>query len=264
MNATQRAYVYLFATSTGPCKIGISKNPEARLRSFRRSGHFDLRMEAVWDAEFARTLELAAHRELAASRIAGEWFAVPVDAARETVGRLHKAMEAGELRPSVRVPGHPTARDVVAKKGSAASIESRQVAIRKRLDGIKLEWLRGVTRTSTLLHQADVSYGVARRELGPRRKYSRHQQPQLFERTRCNTGAQTEKARTQAACKCIADRWKSGTGTTPDLLREAGVSRNTALLYLGKRPPRDGNPGKRRRRSTWIGPAFSAVVGDTI
>lgn len=50
--------------------------------------------------------------------------------------------------------------------------------------------------------------------------------------------SQRRAERAKAGCERIADRWRLPTQDypTPDLLREADVSRNTANQYLGRRP----------------------------
>lgn len=262
--ADRSGYVYLFVGVEGRCKIGFSKNPERRLRDFHAAGLFELRLAVSWRSDLARLIEVRAHKELAARKIAGEWFAIPEDVAKATVDRLHSLAERGELTPVTapkRAPLTPADRTALAKRRSDLSIQKRQAAIRERLSLIKREWALGQTRTSTLLQQAGVSYAAARRELGPRRKYQARSQETLFPgRPRINVTANAEKTRAQAGCARIADKWKSGAGRTADLLEEAGVSKNTAILYLGKRPGASSGvrpPGGRRvRRSTWKGPEF--------
>jgi hypothetical protein len=122
-----------------------------------------------------------------------------------------------------------------------------------RLERIREEWLGSKSRTEDLLQTAQVSYEVAKRILGPRKRYRKRQLRLLAERDDRRTNA--EKARAVASCQTISDRWKSGIGRTEDLLAEAGISRNTAKLYLGKRP-KGVKRHRRNRRSNWLGPAF--------
>lgn len=66
----------------------------------------------------------------------------------------------------------------------------------------------------------------------------RRVQTELGRRAGGVISAAHRSARAQAGCAKIADRWRLATEDypTPGLLREADVSRNTANLYLGRRP----------------------------
>lgn len=265
MSANAEGYLYLFSSPYGRCKIGISKNPERRLRVFHEAGLFELKIEATWHSKLARTLENNVHKSLAESRVAGEWFAVPAEVAVSVINSIHSRVESGEIQPSryfkkkhgIGGLADPSPPEMVAKTGNAASIRSRQRAIRSRLSAIQQDWVAGSIPTKVLLDKVGVSYASARNALGPRRRYIRHEQASFFEKQpRTYARAETEKARTQSACRLIADEWKAGIRPTHELLQQAGVSRNTALLYLGKRPSASVLGRKRNRRSTWIGPAF--------
>lgn len=76
-------YLYVIAAEAhphGPCKLGVSADPDQRLRRLQ-TGHPDrLRVyhrEPV-DADKVKTLEKLLHRDLHHTRQRGEWFALPV------------------------------------------------------------------------------------------------------------------------------------------------------------------------------------------
>lgn len=75
-------YVYVVTSSNGHVKIGISTDPEARLRTLQTgtSDQLQLTFTAPGYGN-ALTVEQEAHRILAAHRVSGEWFNVTPDLA---------------------------------------------------------------------------------------------------------------------------------------------------------------------------------------
>jgi hypothetical protein len=79
-------YVYIMtpAGAEGPCKIGISENPEGRLRSLQCGSPNRLELREVYwpdtrDEAFA--IEREFHDNYADWRMHGEWFGVEFDSA---------------------------------------------------------------------------------------------------------------------------------------------------------------------------------------
>ncbi len=71
-------YVYVLASDTsGPVKIGISSDPDRRVRQLQ-TGHADpltvLHREPVGDAARAKAFETLIHRNVSHLRKRGEWF----------------------------------------------------------------------------------------------------------------------------------------------------------------------------------------------
>lgn len=70
--------VYLMQHELGPIKIGVSKNPERRLKDVD-IGPFEVRLVGVLESERPRKLENALHRFHADDNIRGEWFDLNID-----------------------------------------------------------------------------------------------------------------------------------------------------------------------------------------
>lgn len=73
-------YVYVLASNPdGPVKIGISNDPDRRVRQLQ-TGHAEplrvLHREPVGDAARAKAFETLIHRNVAHLRRRGEWFAM--------------------------------------------------------------------------------------------------------------------------------------------------------------------------------------------
>lgn len=87
--------LYIVATSErGPVKIGISNNPNRRLRTFNTASPDPVSLHAVMTLDDARSIEQQAH---AALKLAGkhrhnEWFNVSVDDAKALIERITGAM----------------------------------------------------------------------------------------------------------------------------------------------------------------------------
>lgn len=111
-------YVICVQTKTGilsaPVKIGISVQPEERLRDLQVASAFPLAVVKKWKAgETARTVERALHRHFSKYRLSGEWFDVAPDLVCTTIetnyfpgaGQAHCGNETGT--PSDTLPGTP-------------------------------------------------------------------------------------------------------------------------------------------------------------
>ena len=86
----KQQFIYVIApegTGASPCKIGISTNPDRRLRQLQTGFPHRLRVhhrEAV-DDDKARLLERLLHRDIGHLRQSGEWFDIAVD---EAIGHV--------------------------------------------------------------------------------------------------------------------------------------------------------------------------------
>lgn len=74
MNPTTFVYV-IWVQRTSKIKMGISKNPESRLRDLQTASADKLMLLGKWPG--SRNMERALHRELSQCRRSGEWFEVP-------------------------------------------------------------------------------------------------------------------------------------------------------------------------------------------
>jgi hypothetical protein len=92
-------YIIQIILSGGRCgriKIGISQDPEQRLRDLQTSSPDKLGLfgfSQVGSYAMARTLEFAVHTALAPFRLVGEWFSVSPETAHRTI--LAKAADLG-------------------------------------------------------------------------------------------------------------------------------------------------------------------------
>ena len=75
------SYVYVIGSDNPPYKVGISKNPEARLRALQTGHPGRLRIHHKTETPAHRTklLETVIHNNLKHSRQTGEWFDLPLD-----------------------------------------------------------------------------------------------------------------------------------------------------------------------------------------
>jgi hypothetical protein len=79
--------VYVIKSTGGICKVGISNDPEERLRQLLTGHGLGLELvhvESVGD-DAARLVERAAHRMLDNAKTGGEWFRVSADKAIQVV-----------------------------------------------------------------------------------------------------------------------------------------------------------------------------------
>jgi predicted GIY-YIG superfamily endonuclease len=80
----EQSYLYVISASTsGPCKLGRSNDPEKRLRQLQ-TGHSEtlhlFHQELVTGSEIS-LMERALHRTIAFKRMRGEWFNITVEEA---------------------------------------------------------------------------------------------------------------------------------------------------------------------------------------
>lgn len=74
-------YLYLFKSSNGLYKIGVSKDFNMRARSIRSATGFGLCVEGVWNPGIVKavTLETLLFKKFGRYRKLGEWFEFPED-----------------------------------------------------------------------------------------------------------------------------------------------------------------------------------------
>jgi len=96
-------FVYIFARDCdgyagGPVKIGISSDPDARLRAVQTGcPHRIIKLCHVYahDREVAKNIEALIHLELSDKRASGEWFnATPLEAVEALLICFREALEA--------------------------------------------------------------------------------------------------------------------------------------------------------------------------
>ncbi len=90
--AANRSSVYVIAGDHGLTKIGISENPEGRLRTLQTGSAHHLHIAHVVDVPAASALEIEqeAHALLANRRKSGEWFSVSPNLA---IAAVHGAID---------------------------------------------------------------------------------------------------------------------------------------------------------------------------
>ena len=74
------SYIYIIGGDEPPFKVGISKNPNKRLKSLQTGHPYPLRIHSLKETDISQTklLETVIHRNLKHLRTNGEWFDVPV------------------------------------------------------------------------------------------------------------------------------------------------------------------------------------------
>jgi hypothetical protein len=119
--------VYVIKSTGGICKIGISFDPESRLRSLLTGHGIGLELVHVEtaDNDAARLIERAAHRMLEKTRSAGEWFKVPVEKAIQAVQIAAWIVE--DCRKHITAPAAP--------KGAAKKADANHPKIDNRMRG---------------------------------------------------------------------------------------------------------------------------------
>lgn len=81
-NNNSKSFIYVIGYDVaGPLKIGISANPEKRLRQLQTGQDKQLRLFHIEEtiAGYPRFMEGFIHSNLAPKRIKGEWFDVAVE-----------------------------------------------------------------------------------------------------------------------------------------------------------------------------------------
>lgn len=76
----RNAFVYILQSQTGLLKIGMSTDPESRLRALLTGHPFGLEIVYLLecDERLAHPIEQATHRILSSAKVSGEWFSVPL------------------------------------------------------------------------------------------------------------------------------------------------------------------------------------------
>lgn len=95
-------YVYVIAGEHGLSKIGISRDPDARLATLRTSSPYRLDLFHVTPAQDAFAVEQEAHAALNQFRANGEWFGVSpqvaVRAVYDAAARVGDSLTHGDMR----------------------------------------------------------------------------------------------------------------------------------------------------------------------
>lgn len=70
----RQGFIYLLRSSTGLYKIGKTKNPADRIRTFEVKLPFEVEFSCVIPTGDMRGLEISLHKRFAEKRVNGEWF----------------------------------------------------------------------------------------------------------------------------------------------------------------------------------------------
>ena len=88
-NLSDSQNVYVMKNSIGLYKIGISNNPERRLREIENSSGLDVDIVRLFSVrKKARSVEAFLHKKLKDYRKNGEWFSFDNDVLEETIPKL--------------------------------------------------------------------------------------------------------------------------------------------------------------------------------
>lgn len=88
----QRVYV-IAASDEGPCKIGRASNVRRRLKQLQVSHHQRLIIQAEFETRHPSAAEWSIHHYLAAKRMSGEWFNIPVAEAVKMAGEVTASLD---------------------------------------------------------------------------------------------------------------------------------------------------------------------------
>lgn len=75
----ETGYVYLLQSPTGAYKIGKTKNPDDRMKTFGVKLPFEVSYTCVISSEMYAQLERELHERYAEKRLNGEWFALTIN-----------------------------------------------------------------------------------------------------------------------------------------------------------------------------------------
>lgn len=81
-NINLAGYVYV-AIANGFVKIGMSKNPKARMKVLSASNPSKVTLLAAWFCQDANAIELKLHSTYDQFRVNGEWFKLPSNVLKE-------------------------------------------------------------------------------------------------------------------------------------------------------------------------------------
>jgi hypothetical protein len=79
--AMATSYIYVIGGDAPPYKVGISKDPQRRLKNLQTGHPHKLSIHSIKETDVAKTklLESTIHHHLKHHRTHGEWFDLPLD-----------------------------------------------------------------------------------------------------------------------------------------------------------------------------------------
>lgn len=113
----------------GPIKIGLARDPKARLMDLQIGSPVRLRMVAIIPG--GRADEQAFHTQFAAWRLHGEWFDAAAEGLADVVEEANAALRE---YAAIRIPQIESARKAAA--------EERARRLQRRIADYRLEWRR--------------------------------------------------------------------------------------------------------------------------
>ena len=119
-------------------KIGISKNPRARLKSLQTSSPYELTMEKTYIVKDAKIAESLVHMKLKDYHERGEWFKVSIDLVDKAVSEIN-AMDEDSLEYHEKT---------MLKKGKAVSSSRR------------IKYLKKSIRKENEKGEVEITYGM--------------------------------------------------------------------------------------------------------
>lgn len=161
-------YVYVIADGLGgPCKLGRSDSPVARLTQLQDGNPRELTLYWSIAVDEPELVEAATHRQLLKHRVRGEWFAVTVEEAikafREAIATGPSSpplpeMFAEELRQKLGVePPHRPSPSVSGWRASVSYRRRAAVFLAKR--GCEAEEIARFLRTSPAIVRVILARG---------------------------------------------------------------------------------------------------------
>jgi hypothetical protein len=74
-------YIYIIGSDKPPYKVGVSKNPQRRLKNLQTGHPYPLTIHSITETSTAnnKLLESVIHRNLKHSRTNGEWFDISLE-----------------------------------------------------------------------------------------------------------------------------------------------------------------------------------------
>jgi predicted GIY-YIG superfamily endonuclease len=95
-------YIYVISCASSdeaPCKIGISDNPEKRVKQLQTGHPKKLKIKYTKELDNARLYEKRLHKDMSYLRSHGEWFNLSVSEAIEQINFTLVHHESSELIP---------------------------------------------------------------------------------------------------------------------------------------------------------------------
>ena len=123
--------IYVMESEVG-VKIGISKNPDERLRQITNASGMHVSLRHTREHESAYAIEQSAHKLLADKRRTGEWFNVTVDEAISAINEAASAIEdaCASQEPAVCITDAEIVQSL--KKDAEAHVKDRLRSIAER------------------------------------------------------------------------------------------------------------------------------------